>query len=66
MEIEIFKKVGFKMPLYTPVYCIEVLLAATGLGETPRTFDISMQLLDLAYMEVCKIFLSNSSLCNFF
>ncbi|KMQ89737.1 cyclin n-terminal domain-containing protein 1-like isoform x2 protein [Lasius niger] len=56
MEIEIFKKVGFKMPLYTPVYCIEVLLAATGLGETPRTFDISMQLLDLAYMEHEKLY----------
>lgn len=53
MEKEIFKKVEFKMPLYTPVHCIEILLTATGIGETPKTVDISMQLLDLAYLKVC-------------
>lgn len=73
-EIEILKKVGFRMPLYTPVYCIEILLAAINFLKLPfngsikpiepreKLFTISMQLLDLAYLKVCKIFLSNSSI----
>lgn len=77
-EIEILKKVGFRMPLYTPVYCIEILLAAINSLKLPFNgsrepieyrgilFTTSMQLLDLAYFKVCKIFLSNPSisLCN--
>jgi len=51
-EIKVFKTVGFTMPLYTPLHCIEILLAATGLGETPNTFNISINLLDLAYLKV--------------
>ncbi|XP_011864626.1 PREDICTED: cyclin N-terminal domain-containing protein 1-like [Vollenhovia emeryi] len=50
-EIKVFKTVGFKMPLYTPLNCIEILLVATGLGETPNTADVSIDLLDLAYLK---------------
>lgn len=63
-EIEILKKVGFRMPLYTPVYCIEILLAAINFLKLPfngsrepieykeTLFITSMQLLDLAYLQV--------------
>ncbi|KAL6431007.1 hypothetical protein ACFW04_007040 [Cataglyphis niger] len=73
MEVEVLKKAGFRMPLYTPVYCIEILLAALNFlkihFESEKTtenreklYDTSMLLLDLAYMQVCKIFLFNSSI----
>lgn len=51
-EIKVFKTIEFKMPLYTPLHYIEILLAATGLGETPNTINISIDLLDLAYLKV--------------
>lgn len=72
MEVEVLKKVGFRMPLYTPVYCIEVLIE--GLNSFKITFvseetengeelhKASLLLLDIAYLKVCKIFLSNSSI----
>ncbi|XP_029178854.1 cyclin N-terminal domain-containing protein 1-like isoform X2 [Nylanderia fulva] len=63
MEKEIFKKVEFKMPLYTPVYCIEVLLTATGLGETPSTVEISMKLLDVAYLKYKTVYHHYQSYC---
>ncbi|XP_012059517.1 PREDICTED: uncharacterized protein LOC105622714 [Atta cephalotes] len=55
-EIKVFKTVGFTMPLYTPLHCIEILLAATGLGETPNTFNISIDLLDLAYLKHDRLY----------
>jgi len=51
-EIKVFKTVEFKMPLYTPLHCIEILLAATGLGETPNMINVSINLLDLVYLKV--------------
>lgn len=73
MEVEVLKKAGFRMPLYTPVYCIEILLAALNFlkihfesGKTTenreKLYETSMLLLDLAYMQVCKNFLPNSSI----
>lgn len=61
-EIKVFKTIGFKMPLYTPLHCIEILLAATGLGETPNIFNISIDLLDLAYLKVWTLDISLSNL----
>ncbi|XP_036149428.1 uncharacterized protein LOC105833201 isoform X2 [Monomorium pharaonis] len=55
-EIRVFKTVEFKMPLYTPMHCIEILLAATGLGETPNTFNVSVDLLDLAYLKHDRLY----------
>ncbi|XP_011686330.1 PREDICTED: uncharacterized protein LOC105449037 isoform X2 [Wasmannia auropunctata] len=55
-EIKVFKTVGFKMPLYTPLHCIEILLAATGLGETPNVFNISIDLLDMAYLKHDRLY----------
>ncbi|KYQ56690.1 Cyclin N-terminal domain-containing protein 1, partial [Trachymyrmex zeteki] len=55
-EIKVFKTVGFTMPLYTPLHCIEILLAATGLGETPNTFNVSIDLLDLAYLKHDRLY----------
>ncbi|XP_077277690.1 cyclin N-terminal domain-containing protein 1 isoform X3 [Temnothorax americanus] len=51
-EIKVIKTVDFKMPLYTPLRCVEILLAATGLGETPNMVNTSIDLLDLAYLKV--------------
>ncbi|EFN66313.1 hypothetical protein EAG_06286 [Camponotus floridanus] len=68
IEIEILKKVGFRMPFYTPVYCIEILLAAINFLKLPfngsrepieyrgTLFTTSMQLLDLAYFEHEKLY----------
>ncbi|KAL6261326.1 hypothetical protein P5V15_008846 [Pogonomyrmex californicus] len=55
-EIKVFQTVGFKMPFCTPLHCIQVLLAATGLRETPNTFNISMDLLDLAYLKHDRLY----------
>ncbi|KAM0729032.1 hypothetical protein ACS0PU_004386 [Formica fusca] len=61
MEVEVLKKVGFRMPLYTPVYCIEVLIE--GLNSFKITFvseetengeelhKASLLLLDIAYLK---------------
>lgn len=55
-EIKVFKTVGFKMPLYTPLHYIEILLAATGLGETPNIVNVSIDLLDLAYLKHDRLY----------
>jgi len=54
-QIKVFRTVDFQMPLYTPLNCIEILLAATGLGEMPNTINISIDLLDLAYLKYDKL-----------
>lgn len=41
------------MPLCTPLHCIEIFLAITGLRETPGIYDLSINLLDLTYLQVC-------------
>ncbi|KYN06250.1 Cyclin N-terminal domain-containing protein 1, partial [Cyphomyrmex costatus] len=55
-EIKVFKTVGCAMPLYTPLHYIEILLAATGLGEMPNTFNVSKNLLDLAYLKHDRLY----------
>ncbi|XP_071577123.1 cyclin N-terminal domain-containing protein 1 isoform X2 [Temnothorax nylanderi] len=55
-EIKVIKTVEFKMPLYTPLHCIEILLAATGLGETPNMVNVSTDLLDLAYLKHDRLY----------
>lgn len=55
-EIKVFRTIEFKMPLYTPLHYIEILLAATGLGETPNTINISIDLLDLAYLKHDRLY----------
>lgn len=44
--------VGFRMPFCTPLNCIEVLLAATGLINTPNMQDLTISLLDSVYLQV--------------
>lgn len=56
-EFKVFKTVGFKMPLYTPLHYIEILLAVTGLRETPKAYEISLTLLDLAFLQHEKLYL---------
>ncbi|XP_012270571.1 uncharacterized protein LOC105694460 isoform X2 [Orussus abietinus] len=50
-EFKVFKTVGFQIPLFTPLHYIEVLLAATDLTQTPEIFNISIHLLDLAFLQ---------------
>lgn len=51
-EYKVFKTVGFKMPFCTPLNCIEVLLAATGLKDNPNMQELTTGLLDLVYLQV--------------
>ncbi|KAK2585374.1 hypothetical protein KPH14_010049 [Odynerus spinipes] len=50
-EFKVFQTVGFKMPFYTPLHCIEILLAATGLRHTLNMYETAIKLLDLAYLQ---------------
>ncbi|XP_076167973.1 cyclin N-terminal domain-containing protein 1 [Ptiloglossa arizonensis] len=50
-EFKVFKMVGFRMPFCTPLNCIEVLLAATGLINTPNMQDLTISLLDSVYLQ---------------
>lgn len=40
------------MPFYTPLNCVEILLAATGLKDTPNMQELTINLLDLVYLQV--------------
>lgn len=51
-EFNVFKTVDFKIPLFTPLHCVEILLAATKLGQTPDIYAVCVNLLDLAYLQV--------------
>ncbi|CAK9803328.1 Cyclin N-terminal domain-containing protein 1 [Anthophora quadrimaculata] len=55
-EYKVFKTVGFRMPFCTPLNCIEVLLAATGLKDTPNIQELTINLLDLVYLEREKLY----------
>ncbi|KAK1123313.1 hypothetical protein K0M31_008932 [Melipona bicolor] len=55
-EFKVFKTIGFRMPLCTPLNCIEILLAATGLKDTPRMQELTVDLLDLFYLQRKKIY----------
>ncbi|KAG7212101.1 hypothetical protein KM043_012451 [Ampulex compressa] len=55
-EFKVFKMVGFKMPLCTPLHCIEVLLAATNLTNMPNIYDVVINLLDFTYLEHEKLY----------
>ncbi|XP_012217120.1 cyclin N-terminal domain-containing protein 1-like [Linepithema humile] len=55
-EIEVFKTVDYKMPLNTPLHCIEILLAATGLQKTQGSIYIATNLLNLTYLKYDKLF----------
>lgn len=50
-EYEVFKTVGFKMPLNTPLTCIEVLLAVTN-RRSKVDYEITLLLLDIAFLKV--------------
>lgn len=50
-EYEVLKTVGFKMPLNTPLTCIEVLLAVTN-RRNKKDHEISLLLLDIAFSQV--------------
>lgn len=43
------------MPFYTPLNCVEVLLAAIGLRDVPNMQDLTISLLDLVYLQVCIV-----------
>lgn len=50
-EAEVFKTVGFKVPLNTPLIYVEVLLAIVNRhDETDR--EIALLLLDIAFLQV--------------
>ncbi|XP_003694077.2 uncharacterized protein LOC100870617 isoform X1 [Apis florea] len=55
-EYKVFKTVGFRMPFCTPLNCIEVLLAATGLKENPNMQELTINLLDLVYLQREKFY----------
>ncbi|XP_034190329.1 cyclin N-terminal domain-containing protein 1 [Osmia lignaria lignaria] len=50
-EYEVFKMVEFKMPLCTPLNCVDVLLAAIGLKNTQNLQNLVISLLDLVYLQ---------------
>ncbi|XP_076756519.1 cyclin N-terminal domain-containing protein 1 isoform X2 [Xylocopa sonorina] len=54
-EYKVFKTVGFRMPFCTPLNCIEVLLTATGLMDTPNIQELAISLLDLVYLQREKL-----------
>ncbi|XP_033223094.1 cyclin N-terminal domain-containing protein 1-like [Belonocnema kinseyi] len=49
-EIYVYKAVEFEMPQCTPKDCVDVLLAATGLRNTPGILEASKRLVDLSYL----------------
>ncbi|XP_048269487.1 uncharacterized protein LOC100644084 isoform X1 [Bombus terrestris] len=55
-EYKVFKTVGFRMPFYTPLNCVEILLAATGLKDTPNMQELTINLLDLVYLQREEIY----------
>ncbi|CAK9813929.1 hypothetical protein ANTPLA_LOCUS8040 [Anthophora plagiata] len=56
-EYKVFNTVGFGMPFCTPLNCIEVLLlTATGLKDTPKIQELTINLLDLVYLEREKLY----------
>ncbi|XP_076236646.1 cyclin N-terminal domain-containing protein 1 [Calliopsis andreniformis] len=55
-EFKVFKVVGFRMPFCTPLNCIEVLLAATGLRNTQNIKYLTISLLDLVYLQREKFY----------
>ncbi|XP_076300786.1 cyclin N-terminal domain-containing protein 1 [Lasioglossum baleicum] len=55
-EFKVFQMVGFKVPFCTPLNCIEVLLAATGLRNMPNVQDLTITLLDLVYLQREKLY----------
>lgn len=50
-EYKVFKTVGFKMPLNTPLTCIELLLAMTNCRDEVE-YEIALLLLDIAFLQV--------------
>ncbi|XP_015601334.2 cyclin N-terminal domain-containing protein 1 [Cephus cinctus] len=51
-EFKVFKTVGFKIPaILTPLHCIQILVATTGLRHTPGIFDTVISVLDAAYLQ---------------
>ncbi|XP_076377706.1 cyclin N-terminal domain-containing protein 1 isoform X6 [Megalopta genalis] len=55
-EFKVFQMMGYKIPLCTPINCIEVLLAATGLRNTSNMQEITTSLLDLVYLQKEKLY----------
>ncbi|XP_078043051.1 cyclin N-terminal domain-containing protein 1 isoform X2 [Augochlora pura] len=55
-EYKVFQMIGYKIPLCTPINCIEVLLAATGLRNTFNMHKITTVLLDLVYLQKEKLY----------
>ncbi|XP_031846374.1 cyclin N-terminal domain-containing protein 1 isoform X2 [Nomia melanderi] len=55
-ELTILKMMDFKIPICTSLNCVEVLLAATGLRNTPNMENLSVTLLDLIYLQREKLY----------
>ncbi|XP_046479694.1 cyclin N-terminal domain-containing protein 1 isoform X1 [Neodiprion pinetum] len=69
-EFRVYKALDFKIPLFTPLHCVEILLAATKLGQMPKIYDACVNLLDLAYLEherlySCLVFLMKQRFSEF-
>lgn len=48
---EVFKTVGFRIPLDTPLTCTEMLLAVTNCKDN-FDHEVALQLLDIAFVQV--------------
>ncbi|XP_031846376.1 cyclin N-terminal domain-containing protein 1 isoform X4 [Nomia melanderi] len=56
VQLTILKMMDFKIPICTSLNCVEVLLAATGLRNTPNMENLSVTLLDLIYLQREKLY----------
>ncbi|XP_032685941.1 uncharacterized protein LOC116851047 [Odontomachus brunneus] len=54
-EFEVFEAVGFKIPLKTPLSCVELLLAAVNCN-TPEDYELGQILLDIAFLQYEKLY----------
>ncbi|XP_063989532.1 cyclin N-terminal domain-containing protein 1-like [Diachasmimorpha longicaudata] len=55
-EMDVFKTINFKIPLVTPLDCIEVLLAALKLDRVPKVHNAALHILDITYLQHQQLF----------
>ncbi|XP_015117000.1 uncharacterized protein LOC107041116 [Diachasma alloeum] len=55
-EMKVFQTTNFKIPLVTPLDCIEVLLAALKLDKLPKVYNTAVHILDMTYLQHQQLF----------
>ncbi|XP_011303140.1 cyclin N-terminal domain-containing protein 1-like [Fopius arisanus] len=55
-EIKVFTTINFKIPLITPLDCIEVLLTASRLDKINKLYDTTIHVLDMTYLQHQQLF----------